>query len=107
MASIRAVIIHPDGTIQDTEIENGLGPYQAVVGGYIEGVFGNVATIYVNEEGLLLRLPLNPVATYFAQFILGRNVVLHGTALIVGPGDGEGDDTSVRQTVVDFFTKEN
>lgn len=107
MATFRVVIVDPDGTVRDTEIGDDLGAYQAVVGGYIEGVFGNVATIYVNEEGLLLHLPHNPLATYFAQFILGRNVSLHGTALIVGPGDGEGNDTPVRQTVVDFFTKEN
>ena len=107
MASIKAVIVHPDGTVQNTEIANDYKSFQAVVGGYIEGVLGSTATMYVNEEGLLRALPANPIATQFAQFILGRNVILYGTALILGPPDGEGNDTPVRQTVVDYFTKEN
>ena len=107
MATIRAVIVDPDGTFRDTEIGSDLASFQAVVGGYIEGVLGNVATMYVNEEGLLRALPANPIATQFAQFILGRNVILYGTALILGPPDDEGNDTPVRQTVVDYFTKEN
>jgi hypothetical protein len=107
MATIRAVIVDPDGTIRNTEIDNGLGSFQAVVGGYIEGVFGNVATIYVNEEGLLMRLPFNPIATLFANHILGAGVRLHGTALIVGPSDGEGNDTHVRPAVVDHFNQED
>lgn len=108
MATIRAVIVDPDGTVRDTEIENSLDSYQAVVGGYIEGVFGKVAIMYVNEEGILLRLPPNPRATLFAQEILGRaGVVLYGTALILGTDDGEGNETPVRPTVVDYFMKEN
>jgi Domain of unknown function (DUF3846) len=107
MATIRAVIVDPDGTIRATEIEASLGSYQAVVGGYIEGVFGNVATIYVNEEGLLRSLPINPSATLFATRILGHaGMRLFGTALIVGP-PSEGDDTPVRPAVVDYFTKGN
>jgi hypothetical protein len=107
MATIRAVIVDPDGTVRDTEIGSDLASFQAVVGGYIEGVLGNVATMYVNEEGLLRALPPNPLATQFAQFILGRNVVLVGTALILGPPDDVGNDTPVRQTVVDYFNQED
>lgn len=108
MATIRAVIVHPDGTVQDTEIESSLGAFQAVVDGYIEGVFGGVATMYVNEEGLLKRLPFNPIATLFAEnVLLRRGIRLFGTALILGPGDDEGNDTPVRPAVVEYLTKEN
>lgn len=107
MALITVVIVDPDGVARKTKIENSLGSFQSVVGGYIEGVFGTVATIYVNEEGLLRGLPHNPLATSLANDILGAGVSLHGTALIVGPGDGEGNDTSVRQTVVDYYNLEN
>jgi len=107
MATIRAVIVDPDGTVQATQIENNLKSFQDIVGGYIEGVLGSEATMYVNEEGLLRGLPPNPVATQFAQFILGRNVLLVGTALILGPPDDEGSDTPVRPTVVGYLTKEN
>jgi|SRR5262245_6985500 len=107
MATIQAVIVDPDGTVKHTEIEYSLESFQKVVGGYIEGVFGPVAIVYVDEEGLLKRLPANPVATKFAQEILGAGVWLHGTALILGTGDREGNDTPVRPEVVDYFTKEN
>ena len=107
MASIKAVIVQPDGTVQNTEIENDLSGFQAAVGGYIQGVFGNVATMYVDEEGLLKRLPFNPRATIFAIRILGFDgIQLFGPVLILGTGDGEGNDTDVRPAVVDYF-KEN
>jgi hypothetical protein len=108
MATIPAVIVDPDGTVRTTEIENSLGSYQAVVGGYIEGVFGREATIYVNEEGMFRSLPFNPLATLFAVSVLGLpGMRLFGTALILGPGDGEGNDTPVRPIAVEYLTKGN
>lgn len=107
MATLNVIIVDPDGTVKHTEIESDLRSFQAVVGGYIEGVFGRVGTIYVNEEGLLRNLPFNPLATLFANRILGAGVRLFGTALILGPGDGEGNDNAVRPSVVDYFTLED
>lgn len=106
MATIQAIIVETDGTFRETQIENSLGAFQAVVGGYIEGVFGKVGTVYVNEEGLLRSLPFNPLATLFANRILGQDVRLHGAALLVGPADTDGYDTDVRPAVVDYFTME-
>jgi hypothetical protein len=108
MATIQAVIVDPDGTVRHTDIEASLISYQTIVGGYIEGVLGKVATMYVNEEGLLLHLPPNPLATSFAERILGHyGIQLFGPALILGPSDNVGNDTPVRPAVVDYFTKEN
>lgn len=109
MATLNVIIVDPDGTVRHTDIENELGAFQAIVGGYIEGVYGRVGTIYVNEEGLLRSLPVNPLATLFAERVLGRQAQypLVGTVFIVGPADTEGDDTDVRPAVVDYFTKEN
>lgn len=105
--TLSVVIVDPDGTVRSAEIEHSLGGFQAVVDGYIEGVFGGEATVYVNEEGLLKNFPPNYRATSFVNNVLGyRGILLVGTALIVGPGDGEGNDTPVRQVVVDYF-KEN
>ena len=106
MATLKALIVDPDGTTRETEIENSLATFQAVVEGYIEPVYARVGTIYVNEEGLLRGLPFNPRATVFARRILGELINLVGTALIVGPADTEGNDTDVRPAVVDYF-KEN
>ena len=107
MASLNAVIVDPDGTARKVEIENSLHAFQAVVGGYIEGVFSDEATIYVNEEGLIHGLPYNGSASLFAQRFLGLEVMLHGTALILGSTDVEGNDTHVHQSVVDYYILED
>lgn len=107
MATINAVIVEPDGTVRKTKIENALGAFQAVVGGYIEGVFGKDCTIYVNEEGLLQSLPYNPSATLFANRFVAEGYTLFGTALIVGASDGEGNDTDVHESVVSYYLLEN
>jgi len=75
----------------------GLASLQAAVGGFIEAVrLGNDAIMYVNEEGLLLGLPHNHVATsLYRQFypaILRQEIV--GDVIIVGvdPETGEERD---------------
>ena len=105
--TLNAVIVDPDGTVRKAEIENSLGAFQAVVGGYIEAVCGDNATIYVNEEGLIQGLPYNDAASHFAQRVLGLGVMLHGTALILGAADEEGNDTHVHQSVANYYILEN
>ncbi len=109
MAKLKVLIVEPSGEHREAEVDNELGAFQAIVGGYIEPIYGRVGTIYVNEEGLLRSLPVNPLATLFAERVLGRQAQypLVGTVFIVGPADTEGDDTDVRPAVVDYFTKEN
>ena len=77
-----------DRTHEIIEIENTLEALQAAVGGYIETVRLRVgdAVMIVNEEGLLLGLPYNTLASGFA----GREIV--GTAIIVGVNGEEFTD---------------
>lgn len=103
MATINVVIIHPDGTVLKREIENGLGSFQAVVGGYIEGVFSPDMTIYVNEEGLIRHLPMNGRILE----VTDHPGPLVGTALIVGPADDEGYDTDVPEHIIKHYELEN
>ena len=110
MALINALVVHPDDRVERIEIDNtDLAAYQKVVGGYIEGVYGRIATVYVNEEGLILNLEPNPSVSLFVErFLMGGSYfTLHGTALIVGPPDEEGNDTHVRQSVVSYYMMEN
>ena len=111
MALINALVVHPDDRVERIEIDNtDLAAYQKVVGGYIEGVYGRIATVYVNEEGRILNLPINPSVSLFVQRFIYRDSAysrLHGTALIVGPPDEEGNDTHVRQSVVSYYMMEN
>jgi hypothetical protein len=85
-----------------------LAAYQALVGGYVEPVnLDNPAgSMYINEEGKLLRLPVNMQATYveWAHNELMRNEdIVMGNAFILGPVDGNGEDTSVPQLYIDLF----
>lgn len=107
MALLDVIIVDPDGAVRKTEIENDLRSFQAVVGGYIEAVIGPIATVYVNEEGLIQNLPFNPSVTLFAHRFLNSTSRLHGTALIVGPPDEDGLDTHVRQSVVSYYVLED
>ena len=109
MALINALVVHPDDRVERIEIENtDLAAYQKVVGGYIEGVYGRIATVYVNEEGLILNLEPNPSVSLFVERFLteGSYYKLHGTALIVVPPDKDGYDTHVRPSVVSYYTLE-
>lgn len=106
MALIQGLVVEPDGTVRKVEIDNeDLSSYQEIVGGYIEAITGKIATVYVNEEGLILNLPVNPSVSIFVSRFLwdGAYSRLNGTALIVGPPDEEGFDTPVRQSVVDYY----
>ena len=68
-----------------------------VVGGYIEGVYLDGATAYVNEEGKLEGLAKNEAATALAHAhnaIYGDDWIA-GNMLIVGNSDDEGEMTSL------------
>ena len=69
----------------------------SIVGGYIEGVYLDGATAYVNEEGKLEGLPKNTYATNLAwshKAIYGDDWIA-GNMLIVGDCDDEGEMTSL------------
>jgi len=73
----------------------GLASLQEAVGGLIEAVrLGRDAIMYINEEGLLLGLPHNHVATIlYRQFypsILRQEIV--GDVVIVGVDPETGED---------------
>ncbi|MFE5671670.1 DUF3846 domain-containing protein [Agromyces sp. NPDC056523] len=81
-----------------------LDDYQAAGDGYFEpvDVVSQGCTIYVNEEGLLRRLPLNPRATFIWWFYTraGRQrAMLVGDAVAVGVPDRAGDSTDIPEEV--------
>ena len=71
-----AIIKRPGQPAFRREIDNTLEAMQELVGGYIETVYlpGGIVMI-VNEEGKILRLPIN--------FHLNCDLI-HGTAVFVG-----------------------
>lgn len=80
--------------------------YQALVGGNVEPVDldNPAASMYVNEEGKLLHLPINMRATHVAwahnKLVRNEDIVM-GDAFILGPVNQDGEDTSVPQTHID------
>lgn len=103
----KGVVIYTDGTYEEKEFKQ-LSDYQTAVGGLIQqvklfkGVGDDYATAYVNEEGLLLNLPLNGTASALS-FMLGNNPYLVGNMVVVGIDDGQGYDTNIDDGLLTFI----
>lgn len=72
-------------TIVETPSTDALYFIQEAVGGYIDAVRGEDIVGYVNDEGLLMGLPHNALAS----IIFGRYLV--GNVLVVGSFSEEGE----------------
>lgn len=107
MKDITVVVVEPEGDVYEANTQSRLEVFQGLVGGSIEGVFGDGYTMYVHGEGFIIGLPFNRKATEFVNRGTNADVVLYGTVVILGPGDEAGNDTSVREHVINHFTKEN
>jgi len=78
------IVIHPDASIEMVESPGGAEEIHRFVGGFFENVylpdfpFSSVVAS-MNEEGKLIGLPINPLATYIygnaADFIVGDFVI--------------------------------
>ena len=78
------VIIHPDGSTEIVETPGGAEEIHRLVGGFFENVYFRAFPISnviasVNEDGKLIGLPINPLATYIygnaLDFIVGDFVI--------------------------------
>ncbi|WP_222854197.1 DUF3846 domain-containing protein [Fodinicola acaciae] len=94
--------------IEKRQVDNqDIDAYQAAVGGHLEAVQLEQpsATLYANEEGKLLEMPVNERATalmWLHNRRLRNQDVLCGDALLVGPPDPHGDDLSAPEHYVDL-----
>lgn len=88
MKTVHGLRIAEDGTVTEVTLKS-LEGYQAAVGGLIECVQFEGGDMYVNEEGLLIGLSPNFRASCIAGF------VVVGPAIILGPCDDEGNNTSI------------
>lgn len=77
----------PDGSTE--EIKNDYSSIREYIGNYIElAPIGPSSGMYVNEEGMVQNEPLNNPASLFA------GVPIYGPAVLIGPVNAAGDDTS-------------
>lgn len=111
---MRALFIPVDGDVHVVDSDITLSWLQEQVGGYIQPVYvAQVLTdrgrrevdacVYVNEEGKLNGLPINPRATDFCALAIGgwRRDVIVGNVVVIGPPGPEGEETPVPDDVVD------
>ena len=102
-ASTISVVVMPadeDQPIARRDIDRGYKAGQRIVGGLIQPVDMPTvrATIWVNEEGLLLRLPLNRRATELLWTNQPEHIgftILVGDAYLTGLPDRRGETTNV------------
>lgn len=90
-----------DAKIVKATQEDSLQVMQGVVGGHIEvvplpAVYRSTCTMFANEEGLLKNLPINSLASAFA------NQVVRGDVIFAGPPGPEGETTDVPKWLVDW-----
>ena len=95
-----AVQVTVDGRIRvidlDT-VESELSTLQDAVGGWIQAldVVGGMS-MYLNEEGKILGLPINPVGTaYFVDTWGEGHDVINGDVVFTGLPDNEGETTGL------------
>mgnify|MGYP003110851895 CR=1 FL=1 len=100
---IRCVVVNADTSIEVKHVHDGLEDYQAIVDGYIEAVDftwnGRRMSAYINEEGLIHGLPINPMLS-----LITGVPVLCGNGVIVGAPDSEGNTTDADSTFCSVMT---
>lgn len=105
------VIVIPANDLEPVEahvIDGSLASLQAIVGGLIQPLDMDVigASIWCNEEGLLIGLPVNLRATVYlyqkAPEHRGFNVLV-GECFITGQADSDGVTTDVPVEVIRDF----
>lgn len=84
--------------------------YDAAVGGLFEAVDVPALgiTVFVNEEGLIRRMPFNSRATFLWWYHVprSRSEMLVGDAVIVGETDADGASTDIREATLDLLMRE-
>jgi hypothetical protein len=104
-----ALIIRSDGTTEAVAIpadENECLPFlKGAVGGYLEGIaVAEDLFMYVNEEGLLMHLEPNILATGLTKRLLGLVVpTLVGNVILVG-NDGSPDTVGINDNWIKRLT---
>jgi hypothetical protein len=94
---MKAILVSVSGQVSEIEI-SGYEDLRLACGGYIEALRMLDHSAYVNEEGKLMNLPYNRVATALCEHFgvgLMQDDYIVGNMVICGPCDGEGDDTEV------------
>lgn len=106
--SKKVVIIPAEGEPYIQEIKGKTVDYETLsqgVGGWIECVGLDInLDLWVNEEGKLNGLPINPVATLLWEKYLGKTDIIVGDAVITAGSDNEGETLGFDENDAESFT---
>lgn len=88
------------------DVSNGLTDLQGLVGGYIDVVrVGDELSVYINDEGKLIGLPPNALATMWLSVIgaIFPNDYIAGDAVVLWFDPETGEDRGIPQDKLDGF----
>lgn len=106
---IQAIVVQPDNSYEIREIKQDLATFKSLVGGgYLEAVYTYCCTIWCNEEGIRLEMPINPIATYLWWTLepeMADRDIIRGPVFITGLADEAADSLPVPDDVIDVFQR--
>jgi hypothetical protein len=96
------VVIKADGTLERldlSESEQELKSLQNAVGGYVQVIeLKDDFTMWVNEEGKLLNLPVNEIATVIWEVRFGLDTdIICGDVVFTGGMDEDGETLTISE----------
>jgi hypothetical protein len=107
---MKAILIETTGKVSRIEIRD-YKDIQVAVGGYIQWIpFAESNAAYVNEEGKLLNLPENYLATRLCfkyDVGLSSSDYISGNMVVVGQSDNDGSEMDIDDELAEALLKEN
>lgn len=90
-----AITLSAEGEAKEVQLPDGesqLKELQEAVGGWVQAVdFTPNLTLWCNEEGKLIGLPINPMATFLWEKYFGLTDVICGNVIFTGGTGDEGE----------------
>ena len=98
-----AVAVTTDGLFSVVDIAgNELKTLQELVGGWVQAVdLKSNLTIWCNEEGKMIGLPVNGFATEMWDSVFGATDVIVGNVVFTGGADDEGETIGLSQNQIE------
>ena len=108
-AVMKAVVIKTtkDKSVVEFEHSTCYETLKTAVGGWIERVSLGDTELWVNEEGKLTGLDINPTATALWADMYGLTDVVMGDVIITGGSDDEGETLGLKDELVEYFLNYN
>lgn len=101
---MKAIVVKASGEVIEKEFDN-IGTYQFLsesVGGLIQCVsLTDKVDMWLNEEGKMINLPDNPIATVAWASVFGETDIIVGDVVFTGGVDSEGETIGLSETQFD------